>query len=103
VRTVIIMYSTHHPNDLPAPLCPECGSQDRIYVSPAIAECAVCAAQWDVLTPACLVEAMRAWALECDWLESREELEELSPAELLRGVEAHYAGGVAGFVRDAGL
>jgi hypothetical protein len=50
-----------------------------------------------------LEELAREWVADCQWLEEPEDLEELEPERVRAGVEKHYAGGWAGFVRDAAL
>jgi hypothetical protein len=48
------------------------------------------------------VEAARAWALDCDWLD-RDEIAELSARAIVRGIESHYDGGWAQFIADGEL
>lgn len=50
---------------------------------------------------------MRAWAKDCEWREaqdngmtSAEYVDELSDEEVLAGIDRHYGGGAAQFVRD---
>jgi hypothetical protein len=45
------------------------------------------------------IRAMREWAADCLWLDVDEaEIFELSAHTIIRGVDEHYDGGVAGFV-----
>lgn len=44
--------------------------------------------------------AMRAWVADCEWAD---ETEDLSDAEIARGIEHHYGGGLAAFRADSGL
>lgn len=45
--------------------------------------------------------AMREWVSECVWADmDEEEIAELTATQLMRGVEKHYAGGVAQFRID---
>lgn len=56
------------------------------------------------LTDSELCEA-RAWIADCHWLEAEHDgdgewIAELTPAQIERGLERHYAGGLVGFLRD---
>jgi len=50
-------------------------------------------------TAAQLAQA-RDWVADCQWVESAEELAELSDAAIVRGVDRHYEGGWPQFVAD---
>ncbi len=47
-----------------------------------------------------LIDSAREWMNDCSWKEDPEDLAELSDAEVLRGVQKHYAGGLNQFRRD---
>ena len=49
------------------------------------------------------IQEMREWIADCEgiWKEDAEELEDLTDAQVLRGVARHYAGGIAQFIADA--
>ena len=47
-----------------------------------------------------MLRAMREWAADCSWLDA-DELDDYTDAQILRGVDRHYAGGVAQFCQDA--
>jgi hypothetical protein len=47
-----------------------------------------------------VLDAMHGWATDCEWLDA-DTLDELTPAQLVRGIDRHYDGGVNGFVADA--
>lgn len=51
-----------------------------------------------------LIRAARAWVADCSWAElnSDEDVADLSDAEIIRGIQRHYAGGLAQFTRDSG-
>ena len=60
----------------------------------------------DQVDPQVMAE-MRAWASECTWREAEESGEtgpeyvgRLSDEEVLAGVDRHYSGGAAEFVRE---
>ena len=44
--------------------------------------------------------AAREWVSECTWKEDPEDLEDLTDAEVRRGVNRHYEGGWQQFVQD---
>lgn len=47
------------------------------------------------------IEAMRAWIADCVWFDlDDDDIDELTDADIVRGVSRHYCGGVAGFVAD---
>lgn len=48
-----------------------------------------------------ILQEMRDWVLECDWVEDEESLQDLSSEEILKGIQAHYAGGVQGFIKES--
>lgn len=48
-----------------------------------------------------LLAEARAWVTECAWIEDAEEIDEMSDAAILRGVQRHYAGGLRQLARDA--
>jgi len=54
-----------------------------------------------LFTPTQLEEA-RAWVSDCDWRErfDAEEVAALTPEQIERGVERHYAGGRRQFIVD---
>jgi hypothetical protein len=43
---------------------------------------------------------MRDWIADCTWREDAETLADLPASAVYRGIERHYAGGVAQFRRD---
>ena len=45
-------------------------------------------------------QEMLDWILDCPWIEDPEDIEGLSDERLARGIERHYQGGMAQFVRD---
>jgi len=45
------------------------------------------------------LQAMREWIADCDWRESSGHLESLTSEQVKRGIERHYSGGVAEFLR----
>jgi hypothetical protein len=47
-----------------------------------------------------LISAARSWAADCEWLDG-EDIADMSDAQIVAGVEAHYDGGWAAFA-DAG-
>jgi hypothetical protein len=47
-----------------------------------------------------LVQAARGWALDCMWKEDPADIAEMSDTAILRGVNRHYAGGLAQCARD---
>lgn len=48
-----------------------------------------------------LIAAMRDWAKDCAWRDvDEDDVDEMPLAELLRGIERHYDGGMAAFIRD---
>ena len=53
-----------------------------------------------ITVTAAQVEAARAWALDCEWLDS-DQIAELPAGAIVRGVDEHYAGGWAQFVADS--
>lgn len=67
-----------------------------------------CHCDGDRLCPACLHEEhvdtlvpfMREWALDCAWSEEPEDIERMTDAQVIRGVQRNYDGGLAQFVRD---
>lgn len=39
------------------------------------------------------------WVAECEWADvSAEDICDMDPADVIRGVERHFPGGVAGFI-----
>jgi hypothetical protein len=51
-----------------------------------------------------VIEAMRAWIADCSWVELEpDDISELAPSAITRGVARHYAGGIAQFLEDGGL
>lgn len=54
------------------------------------------------LTPATR-EAIIDWVLDCQWQDEpdREYLESMSDAQLIRGINRHYAGGINQFLEDS--
>lgn len=46
--------------------------------------------------------AARAWVADCVWMEDADELAELTDREVCRGIDRHYAGGIAQFIADCG-
>jgi hypothetical protein len=52
------------------------------------------------MTEAKLIKEAREWVAECMWREDPEELDELTDAQIKRGVNRHYDGGWSGFIRD---
>jgi hypothetical protein len=49
-----------------------------------------------------LVKQGRAWIAECEWPDlDPEEVDNLRPAQVIRGIERHYAGGLAQFIEDS--
>lgn len=50
-----------------------------------------------------LISAARDWVLDCSWKEDPEDIAEMSDAEILRGVERHYDGGLAQLAQDGFL
>lgn len=50
------------------------------------------------------VEDARAWISECVWADlDPDEISDMPDDDVLRGVENHYAGGMAQFLRDGGV
>lgn len=47
-----------------------------------------------------VIREARGWVGDCVWREEPEELAELPDAEILAGLDRHYAGGLAQFIRD---
>lgn len=45
-----------------------------------------------------IINAMRDWAGDCEWLDG-DDLDEMTDAQIVRGVEKHFAGGVEGFLQ----
>lgn len=52
-----------------------------------------------LFTNEALIAQAREWCSDCDWLDS-EDIADLTPAEVLAGVERHYEGGLAQFIKD---
>ena len=46
------------------------------------------------------VPAMREWIADCEWGENADDLATLTDAEVVVGIQRHYAGGVAQFIAD---
>ena len=50
------------------------------------------------------LKAAREWIIEClgTWrdIESEEDVEELSDAQVIKGIEKHYNGGIQQFIQD---
>ena len=46
------------------------------------------------------LDAAREWASDCQWCEDEDEINELPDDAIMKGVERHYDGGWAGFIRD---
>lgn len=53
-------------------------------------------------TPAQVAEA-RGWVADCMWREEPEDLDELTDAQVVRGVDRHFDGGMTELVRNASL
>lgn len=49
-----------------------------------------------------LVQEAREWVADCEWKEDPEDITEYADSEIVRGVERHYDGGWAAFVRNSG-
>lgn len=49
------------------------------------------------------IAAAREWVSDCQWAEHPEQVAALPDPAIVRGVERHYDGGMAGLVRDAQL
>lgn len=47
------------------------------------------------------IAAAREWVADCVWIEDPEDIEEMTDAQILAGVERHYDGGLAQFIADA--
>lgn len=47
------------------------------------------------------VNLMREWVLDCEWGEDAEYLSRMNAQQLATGIERHYAGGFAQFLRDS--
>lgn len=49
-----------------------------------------------------LVNDMRDWAKDCQWADTNEDdIDDMTDEALLRGVPAHYSGGVDQFINDS--
>ena len=46
-----------------------------------------------------IIAAMREWVSDCTWADV-ESADDLTDAQIIRGVQAHYVGGVDAFIRD---
>jgi hypothetical protein len=48
-----------------------------------------------------LIPAMRCWVSDCVWADvTEDDIPTLTDTQILRGVQHHYVGGIAQFVRD---
>lgn len=47
-----------------------------------------------------VVEEARGWVLDCVWREDQDTLAALPDAAILAGIQRHYLGGIAQFIRD---
>lgn len=47
-----------------------------------------------------VLTAMRGWVADCAWADSFDVAEETTDAELVRGVQLHFMGGIAGFLQS---
>lgn len=51
-------------------------------------------------TPPEMIEAAREWISDCQWDNlDEDDIRELSPVEIISGVDKHYDGGWADFIR----
>lgn len=52
-----------------------------------------------LLTNEPLIAAAREWAKDCEWCDY-DDIDNLTPAEVLAATEHHYEGGLAQFIKD---
>ena len=48
-----------------------------------------------------LIKQMREWVLDCQWNEDPDDIEEMDDNEIFNGIQKHYEGGVAQFIKDS--
>lgn len=58
--------------------------------------------QVEVFSGEALVAA-RDWAKDCSWVENEDEIDEMTPEQITRGVQRHYDGGYRQFLVDSCL
>jgi hypothetical protein len=47
-----------------------------------------------------VIREARRWAADCEWIEDREDIADLTDEQVIAGIRAHYDGGWAQFTRD---
>jgi hypothetical protein len=66
--------------------------------------CEICNGTGEFAVTPELIDEIRAWVADCEWGDLDEDaIADMSPDDLLRGVDRNYAGGVTQFYVDSGL